>query len=92
MALVEDSLLGYTCICNLTQHNEEISENEKLSPTMENFVVLTWLCLFNAVLPKHVKQRYGTEFRSLTLASLKPEIWQAKNSLLDEIASTNEVW
>ena len=34
--------------------------------------------------------RYGTEFHSRTVASLKPEISQAKNSLLDEIASTDE--
>ena len=34
--------------------------------------------------------RYGTEFHSRTVASLKPEISQAKHSLLDEIASTDE--
>ncbi len=32
-----------------------------------------------------VKQRYGTELRSRTLASLKPEISQTLDSLLDEI-------
>ena len=39
-------------------------------------------------LPKLVKQRYGTELRSRTLASIKPEISQALQSLLDEIRAT----
>ncbi|KAL5007239.1 hypothetical protein ScPMuIL_002143, partial [Solemya velum] len=33
------------------------------SPTLENFVVLTWLRLIHPELPKIVKQRYGTELR-----------------------------
>ena len=38
-------------------------------------------------LPALVKQRYGTELRSKTPASLKPEISQALDSLLEEIRS-----
>ena len=72
MAFVQDSLLGSKC--NITLHNEQITEDEELSPTLENFVVLTWLRLSNPALPKPVKQRYGTELRCRTLASLKPEI------------------
>lgn len=37
-----------------------------------------------------MKQRYGTELRSRTLASIKPEISQALTSLLDEIRTTND--
>ena len=48
-------------------------------------VVLTWLRLIHTDLPGLVKQRYGTELRSRTLASLKPEISQALDSFLDEI-------
>ena len=88
MAFVEDSQLGF--ICNLAHLNEQITEGVKLSPTLEHLVVLTWLCLINAILPKLVTQRYGTDFRSRTLASLKAELSQAKNSLVDEIASTDE--
>ena len=50
-------------------------------------VVLTWLKLLHSDLPALVKQRYGTELRSKTLASLKPEISQALDSLLEEIRS-----
>ena len=37
-----------------------------------------------------VKQRYGTELRSRTLAYKKPEISQALSSLLDEIHTADE--
>jgi hypothetical protein len=50
-------------------------------------VVLTWLRLIHRELPHLVKQRYGTELRSQTLASLKAEISQTLDSLLDEIHS-----
>ena len=55
------------------------------APTLENLVVLTWLRLVHPDLPSLVKQRYGTELRSKSLASLKPEISQALDSLLEEI-------
>ena len=41
--------------------------------------------LINPDLPKLVKQRYGTELRSRTLASIKPEISQALDSLCEEL-------
>ena len=41
-------------------------------------------------LPKLVKQRYGTELRSRTLASIMPEISQVLQSLLDEIRATED--
>ena len=62
--------------------------DEEMTPTLENMVILTWLKLIHSALPALVKQRYGTELRSKTLASLKPEISQALDSLLEEIRST----
>jgi hypothetical protein len=47
-------------------------------------IILTWLRLIHTELPALVKQRYGTELRSKTLASFKPEISQALDSLLEE--------
>ena len=64
-----------------------MSFTEELTITLENMVVLTWLKLLHSDLPALVKQRYGTELRSKTLASLKPEISQALDSLLEEIRS-----
>ena len=88
MAFVEDSLLSSSG--NITHHNEQITEYEELSPTLEIFVVLTRLRLINPAFPNLIKQRYGTELRSRTLASINPEISQAISSLLDEIASNDE--
>lgn len=44
----------------------------------------------NPSLPQLVKQRYGTELimRAKTLASIKPEIYQALPSLLEDILTT----
>ena len=53
-------------------------------------MVLTWLKLIHPSLPKLVEQRYGTELRSRTLASIKPEISQALSSLLDEIRASDD--
>ena len=87
MAFVEDSLIKPH---TLLHHGSVLEEEEELSPTLENFVILTWLRLINPALPKLVKQRYGTKLRSRTLASLKPEISQALDSLLDEIRSVED--
>ena len=66
VAFVEDKLL--TVDRNVSHHGEPPTKDETVSATTEIFIVLTWLCLLEADLPKRVKQRYGTELRSLTLA------------------------
>ena len=86
VAFVEDSLLSGHGILH---HGDMVIEYE-MSPTLENCVVLTWLRLIHPDLPMLVKQRYGTELRSRTLASTKPEISQALDSLLDEIRSSED--
>ena len=87
MAFVEDSLLRTN---SLSHHGEQLTEDEELTPTLENLVVLTWLKLIHPSLPRLVKQRYGTVLRSQTLASIKPEISQALASLLDEIRASDD--
>ncbi|XP_066017570.1 uncharacterized protein [Pocillopora verrucosa] len=86
-AFVEDSLLRAN---GLTHNGQAVQEDEELTPTLENFLVLTWLRLIHPSLPRLVKQRYGTELRSRTLASIKPEISQALNSLLEEIRTSDD--
>ena len=65
-------------------------EDEELSPILENLVVLSWLKLIHPSLPRLVKQQYGTELRSCTLALIKPDISQALESLLDEIRASDD--
>ena len=60
MAFVEDALLRAN---SLSHHGEATTEDEELTPILENFIVLTWLKLIHPDLPELVKQRYGTELR-----------------------------
>ena len=71
----------------VTHHGAHVTSDEELTINLENMVVLTWLKLLHSDLPALVKQRYGTELRSKTPASLKPEISQALDSRLEEIRS-----
>lgn len=87
VAFVEDSLL--TSDSDMLHNGSKVKEDEELSPTLENFITLTWLQLIHKDLPQLVKQRYGTELRSKTLASIKPEISQALNSLVAELSSND---
>ena len=87
MAFVEVSLLSAN---GLTHHGGHVAEDEELTPTLENFVVLTWLRLIHPSLPCLVKQHYSTELTSRILASIKPEISQALCSLLEEICSSDD--
>ena len=84
----EDNLLKSND--GVRHHGENITNDEEISPTLENMIVLTWLRLIHPSLPALVKQRYGADLRSQTIASIKPEISQALDSLLDEIQSTDD--
>ena len=80
MSFIEDNLL--IANSSITHHGDVITGDEELSPTLENLVVLTWLRPKHPDLPGLVEQHHGTELRSRTLASLKPEISLALDSLL----------
>jgi hypothetical protein len=87
MAFVEDNLLRKDG--GLTHHGVLPEDDEEMSPSLENIVILRWLELVHKDLPRLIKQRYGTELRSRTLASIKPEISQALEFLLDEIRTSD---
>ena len=87
VAFVEDNLLLAN---SLTHSDGKLSEDEDISPTLENVIVLVWLRTIHPNLPKLVKQKYGTELRTQTLTSIKPEISMALDSLLDELNSTED--
>ena len=87
-AFFDDNLLSKES--GLTHNGEKLEEGEETSPSLENTIVLLLLQLIHLDLPKLVKHRYGTELRSRTLASIKPEISQALISLLDELHTVDE--
>jgi hypothetical protein len=72
----------------ISHHDKQPEEDEELSPSLENLVVLAWLRLIHSDLPRLVKQRYETELRSRTLASIKLEISQALDTQFDEATSS----
>ena len=74
----------------LSHHGARINEDEDMSHTLENTVILLWLQMIHPGLPQIVKQRYGSELRNKTLATLKAEISQALTSLLDELRSIED--
>ena len=88
IAFIEDNLLKPDS--GITHNGSPVTEKEELSPSLENYAVLTWLRLIHEGLPKLVKQRYGPELRSKTLASIKPEISQALDSLLEELQACED--
>jgi hypothetical protein len=88
MAFFEDNLLTVTG--GITHHGEVPTSDEDLTPSLENTVVVIWLQLIHQGLPQLVQQKYGSELRNKTLASLKPEISQALPSLLDELRAIED--
>lgn len=90
VAFVEDNLVVKDG--PLSHHGEKrIEEDEDMTPSLENMVVMIWLKLIHKDLPRLVKQKYGTELRSRTLASIKPDISVALDSLLNELQSDTKV-
>ena len=75
--------------CGILHHGDKITEDEDLSPTLENVIVYLWLQLIHKDLPGLIKIKYGPELRHKSLASIKPEISGALNSLLEELGASH---
>ena len=88
LTFFDDNLL--TTDNHLTHHAVAVTANEEVTPTLENVIVLLWLERIHIGLPGLVQQRYGAELRNKTLASIKPEISQALNSLLEELKGSEQ--
>ena len=88
LSFVEDCLLTKNSV--IKHHDDTIEVDEEVTPTLENMIVLRWLQLINPDLPKIVKEKYSTDLRTRTLASLKPEISMALDSLLSSVQFEND--
>ena len=84
----DDNLL--TINCGILHHGKEVTVDEEITPSVENTIVVLWLNCINPGLPGLVKQKFGSELRHKTLASLKPEISQNIPTLLEELKSYDE--
>ena len=74
----------------ISHHGEPLTVDEDLTPTLDNTIVVLWLRIIHPGLPSLVKQKYGSELRNKSIASLKPEITQSLPSLMDELRTLEE--
>ena len=63
----------------------QVDEDEELSPTLHNTIVLHWLQVLDPGLRDLVTQRFITQLRNTTYAALFPEISRSVESLLEEL-------
>ena len=65
----------------------KVLEDEEMSPTLLNTIVLHWLNTLHPNLRDVVTQRFITQLRDHTYASILPEISRSIVSLLDEVSN-----
>ena len=61
-----------------------------MTPTLVNICIVTWLRIIHPGLPAIIKQKYVTELRNKTLASIRDEISESLPSLLLEISGSED--
>ena len=64
-----------------------VTEDEELSPTLHNNIILHWLQVLHPELRELVTQRFITQLRDKTYATIFPEISRSVDSLLEELVS-----
>ena len=68
------------------RHTEgRVREDEELSPTLLNIIILHWLQVLNPNLRDLVTQRFITQLRDQTYAAILPEIFTSVDALLEEL-------
>ena len=82
LSLVDSTLL--TPDSDLCHHGEAINSEDR-TPCVENLVVCLWLKALHPSLPQLVKQRYATQLKDCTLASIREEISGCITELLAEL-------
>ena len=82
-SFIDDNLLSPN---DHIQHlGADVLTQEQLTPTLVNLTVVHWLRCIHEGLPALVKQKYATELRNCTLASLRDEISESVDALLAEL-------
>ena len=72
------------------QHlQNENPPKELMSPTLLNTAVVIWLKCIHEQLPSIVKQKYATELRNKTLVTIREEISESLESMLNELKGEN---
>ena len=83
LSFVEGNLISAS---DKIQHmGSDILRSEVMTPTLLNLSIVLWLRIIHPSLPSVVKQKYATELRNKTLASIRDEISESLSSLLMEV-------
>ena len=88
LSFVEGNLLNPND--DITHLGAEIDRAEVMTPTLVNICIVTWLRIIHPGLPSIIKQKYATELRNKTLASIRDEISESLPSLLLEISGSED--
>ena len=75
----------------LKYKDEVLKEDEELSPTLHNNIILHWLQVLHPKLRDLVTQRFCTELRNSTYASIWPEICRSVDTLLKELSDDGTI-
>ena len=70
----------------LTHVDGKLTEDEEMGPTLHNTIVLHWLNILHPRLRDLVTQKFSSELRDRTYASIFPEISRSINDLLSEVS------
>lgn len=88
VAFSEDTLLKRG---DCRRHFDKVaSKDEELGAWGESILFIHWLTIINPALPRLVKQRFGTDMRCRTPASMKDEVSKSLQSLIDELEGNSE--
>ena len=82
------TLVDSTLLCSeedISHHGETPVVDEERTPAVENLVICIWLKALHPSLPQLVKQRFATDLRFCTLASIREEISGSMSELLSEL-------
>ena len=76
--------------CLLTQDglnhiDGPVTEDEEMSPTLHNTIILQWMEILHPRLRQAVTQKFITQLRNQTYASLYPEISRSVEAILEEL-------
>ena len=85
--MYDDNLLRAN---GLSHVDGPLEEDEELSPTLHNTIILHWLNVLHPRLRDLVSQRFATELRNSTYARLFPEISRCVNELLSSLNHESE--
>ncbi len=88
-SFVDDNLLRKDG--KITHKGKAVQKDEMRTPTVDNWVMSHWLYLVNPKLPALIKSQYSVQLKSLTLASLKSDIFASLDSLLCQIQAADDV-